>query len=343
MRMTSPLRLLVATALFTLHGVHAQEPLPEMLLPVSERIEKALSIIPDPAATYDGGQVDAEEIRILMRPQLEKQFEQSIEPVPEKRIRAWAAGLVNSIVEQKLLLARARQDGFTPDEEAARKRLQGMRKRMGSQKFEELLKLQGVDYEEIVRRTADTLVVDRWLAERVTSIVTVKESEIRKAYKKGCKKEFRIATVYRASHVMIALTKGTDKEEAKRARMAADLALEEIRMGAKFERIARTMSDCPSSTHGGDLGEFSERQVPPRFLKVLKKMEPGQISEIIRTDMGLHIIYADKATPAYVRPFEAVRIELLARIKARKTKKAIREFTDDIRDDANAKVFISVE
>lgn len=70
---------------------------------------------------------------------------------------------------------------------------------------------------------------------------------------------------------------------------AKDLEVK-IKRGEDFEKLARDFSLCPSSKQGGDLGEFPKGKMVAAFEKALLALKPGQVSAIVRTQFGYHLI-----------------------------------------------------
>lgn len=60
--------------------------------------------------------------------------------------------------------------------------------------------------------------------------------------------------------------------------------------GASFEDLARDFSECPSGKDGGNLGEFGKGMMVPSFEKAAFQLLPGQVSEVVRTQFGFHLI-----------------------------------------------------
>jgi len=97
----------------------------------------------------------------------------------------------------------------------------------------------------------------------------------------------------RASHILISY-KGTPVTEATRsqaeARQLAEQLLAKVKAGENFAELAATYSDCPSSEAGGDLGPFPKGRMVPPFDQAAFALKPGQISGIVETQFGYHII-----------------------------------------------------
>ena len=97
----------------------------------------------------------------------------------------------------------------------------------------------------------------------------------------------------RASHILISY-KGTPVETATRTKdealkLAQDL-LARARKGESFEQLAATYSDCPSSEAGGDLGFFGKGRMVKPFEDAAFGLKPGQISDVVETQFGYHVI-----------------------------------------------------
>lgn len=90
----------------------------------------------------------------------------------------------------------------------------------------------------------------------------------------------------RASHILIA-TDGRDKEEARKE---IEALRDEIKSGTDFADAARSKSDCPSGSRGGDLGSFGRGAMVPEFETAAFELESGAMSDVVETDFGFHLI-----------------------------------------------------
>ena len=102
-----------------------------------------------------------------------------------------------------------------------------------------------------------------------------------------------MAEQIKASHILL-MYAGSASSTARRTKKdAANEILElhkKISGGDKFEKIAQEYSDCPSSAQGGDLGSFGPGQMVPEFEKALFALEIGNLSCVVETEFGYHLI-----------------------------------------------------
>jgi parvulin-like peptidyl-prolyl isomerase len=87
-----------------------------------------------------------------------------------------------------------------------------------------------------------------------------------------------MASEVRASHILV-----NTEQEAKNI-------LNQINSGTSFEQLAKQHSECPSGSNGGDLGFFGRGQMVGPFEVAAFSMEPGQVSQPVKTQFGYHVI-----------------------------------------------------
>ena len=114
-------------------------------------------------------------------------------------------------------------------------------------------------------------------------------------------KQFEVPAQVRARHILVA--KGPD------ARAKAEKLLADLKAGADFATVAQEQSaDTGSASKGGDLGFFGRGSMVPEFdAAVFALKQPGDMSELVDSEFGVHIIKLEASRPAGIMPFEEVR------------------------------------
>lgn len=106
-------------------------------------------------------------------------------------------------------------------------------------------------------------------------------------------------TEVRASHILFMFVGGERAPEGvtrtkDEARQAAVAALAKLKAGAEFADLARAQSDCPSKGQGGDLGTFGKGMMTPKFQEAAFTLNVGELSEVVETPFGFHLIKRTK-------------------------------------------------
>ncbi len=119
-----------------------------------------------------------------------------------------------------------------------------------------------------------------------------------------------------ARHILISAKEGTDAGRAEAKAKVQEL-LQQVKNGNSFEALATQHSaDQATASRGGDLGLFELGTMVPAFEAALKNMTTaGQLSDVVETQFGYHIIRFDQRVPAGVRPFEEVKADLMRQVR----------------------------
>jgi peptidyl-prolyl cis-trans isomerase D len=139
--------------------------------------------------------------------------------------------------------------------------------------------------------------------------VTLSEADLRKAYEDGASR-YTVPEERRASHILIKAEGGAGDKAKARARAEALLA-EVRKTPAAFAELARKNSQDPgSAARGGDLDFFGRGDMAKPFDEAVFKLKPGEISDVVETDFGFHIISLTEVRGGTRKSFEEVRAEL---------------------------------
>ena len=130
---------------------------------------------------------------------------------------------------------------------------------------------------------------------------------------------FKVAKQVKASHILFKLDENAPAEVEKKVKDKAMAVLEEARSGRKFSELAKQYSEGPTRDKGGDLGYFSKGQMVKSFEDAAFRMKKGQISDLVRTPFGYHIIKVEDIREARTKDLKEVRdqiSEILIRTKS---------------------------
>ncbi len=150
-----------------------------------------------------------------------------------------------------------------------------------------------------------------------------------KAYYDAKQDEFSVAKKFKASHILLPLAENAAEEEVQKTTATLQGILAEIKNGADFAAMAKEHSgDTGTKENGGSLNWVGEGETVPAFNDMLISMQPGQVSEIVRTNFGLHIIKVDEIQEATVQPLAQVEEQIRTNLARDAGLAKIREVVD---------------
>ncbi len=154
-----------------------------------------------------------------------------------------------------------------------------------------------------------------FLYKEIGEKITIDDDKVTDYYHQH-KKEFSPPEQRSAAHILIKTDSKDSKDELavkrSRAEKIRQLALQDKE---KFAELAREHSEGPSANDGGDLGLFSQGQMVPEFDKAVFSMQQGEISELVKTRFGYHIILLKKVIPARAQSLEEVKEQVVATLR----------------------------
>ena len=133
------------------------------------------------------------------------------------------------------------------------------------------------------------------------------------------KDEFGVGEERKARHILIQVKDQNNKEEVKKAEEKANDLLKRIKQGESFEKLAKEFSEDPgSASKGGDLGFFGRGTMEQSFEDAAFALKKGEVSGVIKTSFGFHIIKLEDIHPATRKTLDQVRPELVQMFHQRK-------------------------
>lgn len=185
---------------------------------------------------------------------------------------------------------------------------------------------------------AEFLVLSR---DAMTAQATVGDEEV-KTYYQSRADRYKEGEMRRASHILIRVDKDAQDAQVKAAKARADELLAQVKKSpADFANLAKKNSQDPGSAEkGGDLDWFGRGGMVKEFEGVAFALKEGQISDVVRSDFGFHIIRVTGIRPERVKPVEEVKAEIVAELKreagSRKYAEAAEAFGNTVYEQADS-------
>jgi peptidyl-prolyl cis-trans isomerase C len=163
------------------------------------------------------------------------------------------------------------------------------------------------------------------------------------AYYDKNRASFRVPEQVKASQILIKTDPSWDQAKKAAARKRIDDIHAKLKSGQDFESLARTYSEDPSASKGGDLGYVRTGQVLKPFEDALFALKPGEVSDVVETSLGFHIIKAVDRKSETTIPFEKVKDQLKSALKQEKGQQEANASIAKVREKARVEIMLPQE
>jgi peptidyl-prolyl cis-trans isomerase C len=258
--------------------------------------------LPDVLARVNGESVKKADLDRLI-----KNMELSAkQPIPAERRDEILRRTLDQLVTYTVLQqeTRARKVTVTDAE------IDGNLKQMQSQfpnelEFKKALTARGMTLEKLRSDARIDMSINKMMEAELASAPLPTDAQVREFYDKNPDK-FKQDEAIRASHILIPADEKADDATKKKARAEIDDVLKQLKGGADFAELAKKYSKDGSAAQGGDLNFFPKGQMVPAFDQAAWALKPGEISAVVTTPFGYHIIRLTEHRPASTVPFDQV-------------------------------------
>ncbi len=199
--------------------------------------------------------------------------------------------VLDQMIMEQLQLQEAARIGIRIDDETVNRVIAGIARdnNLTLEQFRQVLTRDGFDFASYREQIRNSLTINQLRKQRVESRINVSEREVanyltNQANRKGHDDDYRLA------HILVALPEAASPEQIAAARRKAEAIHQRLEAGADFTQTAIAESNAPDALQGGDLGWRKAGQLPSLFADVVRKLQPGQISDVIRSPSGFHIV-----------------------------------------------------
>jgi peptidyl-prolyl cis-trans isomerase C len=200
--------------------------------------------------------------------------------------------------------------------------------------FEKALKGVDMTLKDMQDFTRKDLIISNFIEKQYADKMTVSDAEAQKFYDDNLEKYFKKPESARASHILIGLDEKATPEERKKAKEKAEALLKRIKAGEDFAALAKSDSTCPSASQGGDLGSFNRGQMVPPFENAAFALKKGEVSGVVETQFGYHIIKLTGKQEASAEKFADVKAKITGFLKREKTQTEVVELVAKLKKKA---------
>ncbi|MBW1827898.1 MAG: peptidylprolyl isomerase [Deltaproteobacteria bacterium] len=257
-------------------------------------------------------------------------FQQSLinrgESVNEEQLQELKKDILQNLINRELLYQESQKSGIKVEETAVNEQLNAVKKQLPSDdEFNNALLKMNLTETGLKSQIKKSLALNQFIDKQFADKITVSEKEAKSFYDSN-PDAFKQPGQIKVRHILITV----DPEEIQK----------KVEKGDDFAALAKESSQCPSSASGGDLGFFGRGQMAKPFEDAAFALKPGEVSDIVETRFGYHIIKSTEKKPGAALAFEDVKEKLMQFLKQKKLQEQLNEYTKGLEKEAKVERFI---
>ena len=235
--------------------------------------------------------------------------------------------ILDRLVEEKLIDQEVKRVGLKLSAKEMEGAIEEIKRKnnLTQENFEKALVLEGFNMESFKKQLDKQILRTRLIGMSVKVELKGGEKELRDFYQKNADR-YREVESYRPGHILFYIPKEASPEQIQEIRNKCQKVLEKIKKGEDFGEMAILYSEDISAKDRGDLGYFKRGELIPVFEKEALRLNVGEMSGIVRTEFGFHIIKLLDRKGGDPPPFEEVKEKMLADYYQNEMDKALKQY-----------------
>ena len=208
--------------------------------------------------------------------------------------------------------------------------------------FKEVLRRQGLDWREYRKQVKKQIKRWQFISAKVGGKVKVSDEDVLREYQKSQSKHNK-EYEYHPRHILFKVPEGQDADFERRIVQRLNELRGRVADGEDFGELAKKYSQGPTAVHGGDLGWVRAGVTVPEFDKVIRELKESQVSEVVRTRFGYHLIQLVERRELPGEAFEDVKEEIRNRLQEEESDRQMKAWIRSVRNKSYVRVMLDEE
>lgn len=260
--------------------------------------------------------------------------------LPEALMDRAKAQVVNQMIAEELLYQEGVKQGIKPEEGFVDNELKSLKGRFASnEQYLDTLKRMKLTEEQLKGQIAHQATIRKLIEKEVTSQIKITKEDAQKYFETN-KDKFHEPERVRAQHILIKVAAGDDDQKKAAARKKLEGIKKQIMAGEDFGKLAKEQSEGPSNVREGDLGYFTRGRMVKPFEDVAFSLAPNEVSDIVETQFGYHLIKVLDHQSDKDPSFEEVEPKIMALLRNEAIQQKIEPYIGKLKESAKIETFI---
>ncbi len=268
-----------------------------------------------------------------------KRASQRGQQVPESQMPTMKSNVLESLIDRELLFQESQKKGIQIKAESVTEQLTIVKKRFSDEaEFKKVLAENNLTESKLKTDIKREMAIQQVIEKEVYERVQITDAETKSFYDKN-PQQFQQPERVKASHILIKVDAAATDAQKSEARKKIQEVQKKAQEGEDFAALAKTYSEGPSGPRGGDLGYFRRGQMVKPFEEAAFSMKTNEVSDIVETKFGYHLIKVGDKQPAQKISYDEVKDRLSEHLKKQKMNSETRVYVQTLRDGAKIEKF----
>ena len=260
-------------------------------------------------------------------------------PLPSSARNELRKNVVTGLIDKKLAEQKIKELNIKVSDDELRQAIDDVRKQNNLTQEALLLALagQGLTFEQYKNQMRDQLERLRLVSQEVRAKIQVGDQELRDYYYANGSL-FTEEESYRARHIFIKTPTNPSPGELDATAARVEKIRKETQGSTDFALLAGKYSEDATAKEGGSLGVFKKGDMHGAFVQLLERLKPGEVSGVIKTPAGFHIIKLEERIPGRAKPFDSVKTEIEEKLYKKKSDERFNQWLGEMKKEATIEI-----
>jgi peptidyl-prolyl cis-trans isomerase C len=274
--------------------------------------------------------------------QFRHRIQQQGQEIGQDQIADLKHRILENLIARELLFQDSKKQGIKIPAASVTEKIDQLKKQFPSPaEFQAAMAKMKLTEADVKQQFARGMAVEKLVETKIAPKVIISDKDSKDFYD-AHPEFFHKPEEIKASHILIKVGENADAATKAAARKKIEAAKARIDKGEDFAKVASDVSEGPTKTKGGDLGYFHKGQMVPAFETAAFALKPGQVSDIVESPFGFHLIKVFDKKPESTLAYDTVKDKISEHLKQEKVREAVGQYVDQLKKAAKIKMTDSV-
>ena len=307
---------------------------------IAESIDEASNSLPEIVASVNDVKLTSRSIKTALQ-RVKMQASHQNQVINKEQIKQMINKVLDTEIQREILFQRGKEFKIEASDEDVSKVIDSMENRHNSKEgFLKEFSKRGITIEMFKKQIRRNIIVSRLIEKEIHDKIEISNQQIMDFYKNN-EGSFIAPESVHAAHILIKVDHKMSGDDKKTAKKKIEDILKKAREGEDFTELAKQHSEGPSASRGGDLSSITRGQMVKEFEDAAFKLNEGEISDIVGTQFGYHIIKAYKKKEAGgLIPLDQVKENISNFLKRSEAEQKTKTYIEDLEKNDDIQRFL---